>query len=439
LTQAKRGQPGELGRIILIGLDGVPLGLVQDLCRKGLIPETARLVEKGRLMRMESSIPEVSSVAWSSIITGRNPGEHGIFGYTEVPPGTYRTSFPNFTHLKAAPFWLERSDERFVILNVPSTFPAKPLKGVHVSGFVALDLERSVFPGTLIPKLRELDYRIDVDAAKARQSMGLFLQDLEQTLTARIALFRHLWMDAWDVFMLVFTETDRLSHFLWDAYEDEAHPFHSAFLDVFRRIDEIVGEVAARLRDEDLLVLLSDHGFERAASDLNINACLEDNGFLKLRPESRRNLANIDEGTKAFALDPSRIYIHSKAKYPRGSVADQDRDRIREDLAELFGALEFEGGRAIQGIHYKEEIYRGPFVDRAPDIVLIPGYGVNLKAGLQADRVFDKSAFAGKHTQPDAFLLINKALDDKELPDRLSVADAWPLIEKWRALVAEAI
>ena len=219
-------------RTVIIGLDGVPYRLIENFCQTGIMAETQKLIDKGIFMKMESSIPEISSVAWSSIITGKNPGEHGIFGYTDIPLGTYRLSFPNFVNLKAEPFWQKDKTNRSIILNVPSTFPVKPINGIHISGFVSLDLERSVYPKSLIPRLNEFNYQIDVDSSKAHKSIDLFLTDLDKTLKARIATYRHLWENEdWDTFMLVFTGTDRLSHFLWDAYEDENHPHHILLLD----------------------------------------------------------------------------------------------------------------------------------------------------------------------------------------------------------------
>ena len=71
-------------RIIIIGLDGVPYRLIDNLCKNKVTPEIKTLIEKGVFRQIESSIPEISSVAWSAIITGKNPGKHGIFGYTCV-------------------------------------------------------------------------------------------------------------------------------------------------------------------------------------------------------------------------------------------------------------------------------------------------------------------------------------------------------------------
>ena len=92
-------------KTVIIGLDGVPYELLLDFSEKGVMPNIKSLLSNGVLKKMASTIPEISSVAWSSIITGKNPAEHGIFGFTEFPPNTYRLSFPNFSQLKVSPFW----------------------------------------------------------------------------------------------------------------------------------------------------------------------------------------------------------------------------------------------------------------------------------------------------------------------------------------------
>jgi len=347
-------------RVVIVGLDGVPHRLIENLSNKGIMPETKKLIEKGVFRQMESSIPEISSVAWSSIITGKNPGEHGIFGYTDIPIGTYRLSFPNFNNLKASPFWQKDAKEKSIIINVPSTFPVKPLNGIHISGFVSLDLERSVYPKSLIPKLSEFSYQIDVDSSKAHKSIDLFLNELDKTLKARIAAYRYLWKeDGWHNFMLVFTGTDRLSHFLWDAYDDENHNYHSAFLNHFRQLDEVIGEIADRLSENDLLILLSDHGFEHLERDVNVSFLLKEKGFLKLKPESKRNYADIDYGTKAFALEPARIYINLKNKYPRGSVEEEECEGLIEELIAIFNELELNGRKVIKNIFRKRKKFFG--------------------------------------------------------------------------------
>ena len=270
--------------MVIIGLDGMPYRLIEDLSKSNIMSNTRAIILRGVFRQMESSIPEISSVSWSSIITGTNPGHHGIFGFTEIPTGTYRLSFPNSNNLKIPPFWKHEGNDRSIIINVPFTYPASSLNGVLIAGFVALNLEKATFPPSLVPQLNEMDYHIDVDSNKAHKSLDLFLKDLDRTLQARISVYRYLWdKEDWQTFMLVFTGTDRLAHFLWNAYEDKSHKYHYAFLDHLRQIDEVIGEIANRMNKDDSLVLLSDHGFELLESDVYINFFLNQEGFLRFK------------------------------------------------------------------------------------------------------------------------------------------------------------
>ncbi len=388
----------------------MPFRLIEDLAVRGVMPETAAVIGRGAFRAMESSIPEVSSVAWSSIITGSNPGEHGIFGFTDVAAGTYRLSFPNFADLKAKPFWDVEEFGRCVVVNVPSTYPVRPMNGVLISGFVALDLKKAVHPPALLPALSEIGYKIDVDSDKAHKSMDLFLKDLSDTLEARIRAFRHLWeSEEWQTFMLVFTGTDRLAHFLWDAYEDESHKYNGAFREHLHRIDEVVGEIVSRMNDGDSLVMLSDHGFELARCEVNVNRVLVEEGYLRFRNQPPQSLADVDEGTKAFALDPARIYVNLEGRYPRGSVKAKDRESVVDQLSDLFTALEVDGERVVERVCRREDIYEGPYTAQGPDLVLVGNSGFDMKASLRATEVHKSSSFAGKHTQKDAFLLVNSS------------------------------
>jgi len=434
-------------RVVILGLDGMPYRLIADLSRKGVMPNMAELIAEGVFREMASSIPEVSSVAWSSIITGKNPGEHGIFGFTDLMPGSYSVFFPNFSNLKAPPFWEREGSGRSVIINVPSTYPAtaRAMNGVLISGFVALELEKACYPPSLAPELERLDYRLDVDSEKAHKSMELFLKDLERTLEARISAYRYFWEgEDWETFMLVFTGTDRLAHFLWEAYEDKSHRYHEAFLEHLRRIDRVIGEITDRMKEDDILILLSDHGFERLEKEVYVNSILKGEGFLKLEPEGSGNLEDLAGKTRAFALDPGRIYLNSKGKYPRGSISPKDKERVIAELIDLFEGLRLDGRRVVRRVCRKEEIYHGPFLDRAPDMVLLPERGFNFRGRVELDR--DRSSeseegpsqprpqhrqpFTGKHAQEGAFLLVKGSAAQKAVPPRPKVSDVVGVIDR---------
>src|SRR5262245_3517734 len=107
------------------------------------MPVLGGLLAGGTAAPMRSSIPAISSVSWTNFSTGRNPGKHGIYGFTELKPGTLTTFFPNFGNVQAETIWdvAGRAGKRAIVMNVPGTYPARPLAGVLVSGFVAINLE----------------------------------------------------------------------------------------------------------------------------------------------------------------------------------------------------------------------------------------------------------------------------------------------------------
>ncbi|RLC93728.1 MAG: hypothetical protein DRI39_04875 [Chloroflexi bacterium] len=420
---------GRSGRLVIVGLDGMPYRLIKDLAENDVMPHTRALMGSGVFGQMASSIPEISSVAWTSIITGTNPGYHGIFGFTDIPLGTYRLSFPNFNNVRVPPFWKREGIGKSVIINVPFTYPATSLDGVLIAGFVALDLRKATYPPSLLPKLNEIGYQIDVDSDKGHKSLDLFLRDLDRTLAKRIEVYRYLWAEEeWQNFVLVFTGTDRLAHFLWDAYEDKAHKYHSAFLDHLHRIDDVVGEIVGKMNQSDLLIMLSDHGFGRSEVDVYVNRFLEEKGLLRFSKHPPQSMADIDHGTRAFALDPARLYVNMEGKYPRGSVSPEEREEVLDELTRAFESLEFGGRKAVKRIYRKEEIYDGPCLDQAPDLVVLPNAGVNFRANPKGGQVFDRSAFVGKHTQEDAFLLLS-ASGQCILPKNLCVSDVVGVID----------
>ncbi len=417
-------------KTIIIGLDGVPFEMMQAFMQNGVMPHTAQLAKQGVFRKMNSTIPEISSVAWSSMVTGANPAEHGVFGFTDLRPGTYTMCFPNFSQLKVEPFW-KQWDTPSVIVNVPSTYPVRPMNGIHISGFVSIEFEKSVYPPALIGDLKDKGYRLDVDSQLAHKSMDAFLEDLDKTLDARIRAGQYLWdcMD-WRTFMFVFTGTDRLMHFLYDAYAQKDHKYHSAFVDHFRKIDTAIGELLSKASDDDLVIMLSDHGFEKLDFDVYVNNVLAESGWLDFKNGTDPALENICPGTRAFALDPARIYLNLKGKYPCGTVEAADGPALLDELQKLFENLTIEGRKVIRDIYRKEQIYHGPCLDDAPDMVLVADHGFNLKAALRNPKVYDKGIFSGKHTQDTAFLLVKGAQDTSVVPQVPVVWDIKGIVEK---------
>ena len=401
-------------RVIVVGLDGVPYTLLANLKNGGSIPNMAAIFGTGYFGRMSVCIPEISSVSWSSFMTGTHSGEHGIFGFTDLQPGTYKMYFPNFMHLKVPPLWEDFGARgmKSVVINMPATYPARETSGVLISGFVAIDINKAVYPPSLVPRLIERDYRIDVDTMRARQDHDFLIRDLDATLKGRERVADFLWKEIdWDLFIVVITGTDRLMHFLWDAYEEEAHPYHQAFLDYFTKVDAFVGGVYDRFlgldgskEGKNQFFMVSDHGFTKIKTEVYLNRWLQDNGYLKFGKERPETIMDIGPGSTAFAMDPSRIYINLKGKYPLGGLDASDYERVRQEVKKGLEELTFEDGSKITSrVYFGEELYGGPHLAQGPDLVVLARHGYDLKAKVMSENVFGRTNLVGMHTQDDAF------------------------------------
>jgi len=210
-------------------------------------------------------------------------------------------------------------------------------------------------------------------------------------------------------FWLVFTGTDRLGHFLMSALLNSNHQYHEKCILYFQEIDKIIGEIANQLSGEDLLLIFSDHGMTETICNVNINYFLAENGFLQTDKQQGEFYNQITNQTKAFALEPGRIYLNKKGKYPRGSVGGAETEQIIEQLTAAFLGIEFQGKKVIDKVYKKQEIYSGKEMNKAPDLVLAEKDGFRLRAGLNKKELFDKDIFQGTHTANDAFLLVKSS------------------------------
>jgi predicted AlkP superfamily phosphohydrolase/phosphomutase len=400
-------------KAVVVGLDGVPHSLLQKLIAQGVLPRLAEIFKQGHLRRMEVTVPEISAVSWPSFMTGADPGTHGIFGFTELIPGTYDYTFTNYASLKAPTIWdnLERAGKRSVVINQPGTYPAKRLNGALVSGFVAIELHKAVFPAKYIGPLRRLNYEIDIDTNRARRDHGYALMELERTLNGRRQAVELFWKDEeWDFFEVVVTGTDRLHHYLWHALTDEAHELHARCLNYYRAVDAFVGEMADRYRAEtkdDSLAgffLLSDHGFCALEHEVALNRFLMDKGLVKFETDAPSDLNQIAPDSKVLVLDPNRVHVHAKGKYPKGQVDPADAPKVIEDVKAALSELTYEGKPLVRRFFHRDEAYHGPHAANGPDLVAVSIDGFDFKGAVDRTEVFGRFGLTGMHNQNDAFL-----------------------------------
>jgi len=394
---------------MVIGIDGVPYELVQELANKGILPNFKKLINKYGLIKTRAPLPEISSVSWTSFMTGANPGEHGVYGFMELNREDYSYIYPSFRTLTIPVIWESPANtgKRAIIINLPGTYPARPLNGILVSGFVAIDLDKSIYPVTFLPLLKKMNYRIDADIAMVHNDKAKFLKDLKETLGIRYHLYKKFeTTEQWNLFFFIITGTDRLHHFFYNALDSREAPFHKDFIDYYQQVDHIIGEITGDMEKRGIpFIILSDHGFVKMKQEVYLSQYLKSWGYLEMGEKKPENLESLLDTTRIFAIDPSRLYIHLEGKYKRGRVKKEDYNRLREEIKTNFSDLEIEGEKVIKNVYFKEEIYSGSFFENAPDLVLVSHHGFDLKAGITKETYYGRTLLEGMHSQDNAMLI----------------------------------
>ncbi len=336
------------------------------------MPVLRGLVERGASGVLRSTTPPVTFPAWSSFMTGVNPGKHGIFDFTRRLPGTYEIAFVSSRDRRVPTIWqlLSEAGRRVAVLGVPTTYPPEAVNGIVVGGFdspVATGIDGSfVHPRAFYDEMRAAvgPYTI-TDFQELRIGPGWHDRALPSILSAvdrKRDLARYvLAREQWDVVMVLFGEADTASHHFW-MFADPLSPrfapermarHREALRDVYRRLDAALGSVIADLPADATLLVASDHGFGGAGTTvLHLNRWLADEGLLRFHRGVRGLPGRAVRGARRLAL----------RRLPRGWQERAVRRGARQLARRLegwsrFGAIDMEGTLA-----FSEELNYAPSI-----------------------------------------------------------------------------
>ena len=223
-----------------------------------------------------------------------------------------------------------------------------------------------------------------------------FLAQSGLVLDERRRLFRHelrRFQQTSGLLFFYFSSIDQRHHMLYRQM-DPKHPFHekntaqdlrSAMQRSYQEIDELVGWALEELDENTALVVMSDHGFAPFRRQANLNAWLEQKGYLKLKDTYNRNLYDWLEGidwskTRAFAIGLNSLYINVRGREKEGIVELSERSALSREIAKNLEAWidETTGENVVTQVAPREDIYQGPHVENAPDILI--GYARGYRA-----------------------------------------------------------
>ncbi len=408
-------------RMVVLGLDGLPLSLARELGNS--LPNIHRLAQNATTVRAE--IPELSPVNWTSFFTGEGPEKHGIFGFSRIDTQTYETSVSDSTHIKC-PTIFDRLGKAGIVsrvVNLPNTYPAKPLRGMLISGFVAHELKKAAHPPFLAEQLAQTGYKLEADTSRKDQDLDYLLTELRQTLASRLKGLDMLWTDlSWDLFVHVFTETDRLFHFFMDAVLHPTHPHHLECMRFLAEWDTAIGVFLDRydaLPEPKRLMVLADHGFTEIKTEVCINTWLKQQGLLTLSapPANGWDSSIIDRASMAFALDPGRIYLHTPDRFTRGQVASTEKHSLIENIRTGLLHLTWDGERVMEHIYTADELYPGACSDQLPDLICQARPGFDLKAKFDRKECFGLHGRTGTHTVDGAIFFDTHGFHPERMRD----------------------
>ncbi len=364
-------------RVLIIGWDCAAPELVFEAFKDDM-PNTRRLMAEGTYGELESTIPPITVPAWMCMMTSRDPGELGVYGFRNRKDYSYDSlTIANSHAIQVPTLWdlLGKEKKKSVVLGVPLTYPAKPFQGWMVTSFLTPNRNAHwTFPRRLTREINQVasDYMIDIPNFRTDRRAELEQQLLKMT-AERFKLARHLLASKdWDFFTMVEMGSDRLHHAFW-RFWDKTHreyepnsPFSETMRNYYRVLDAELGEMVKRVDDDTTIMVVSDHGAKRMDGGICVNEWLRQHGYLTLKTEpqgiTRWTADLVDwKNTKAWGEGGyyARIFINVEGREPHGIVSPQDYESVRDDLKAQLEAIVDETGQNINTRVFKpEEVYR---------------------------------------------------------------------------------
>jgi len=453
-------------KVLVIGIDGADPDYIQKGIEQGKMPTFSRLAKQGSLGKLKSTMPPLSMPAWPVIYTGKNPGKLGIYGFTELIPGSYEIDLANWKVKDSIWQILSKKRKKVAIINNYFTYPPDKVNGIMISAADNIK-ENCYYPKKLEQEIKEKVGSFDFDLIPEYYAIPeeKLTKLTKKTLKNALKLIEYTIKEyKWDLYFTTFN-IDRIHHLYYDE---------ESILKWYEEIDSLVSKVIKHVDKNTLILLFSDHGGGKLKKTFYINEFLKKHGFLQLSEKqyknnfqkimvglgfSAENILNFIQKTKldklllkivpnsfwsfgknriprkdfqfskakinwlktkAFAPYSSTggIYINLAGKHPYGIVKKQDYEKVREKIIKKFKKLNFK-----VDIYKKEEIYVGEFLEKAPDLtVLLDDYKYFPKNSFSG-KLFTEPMTPGNH-RPFGFIACSKKINLKDA----NVCDIVPTI-----------
>lgn len=420
-------------KLVVLGWDGATWDLLTPWLEAGELPHLAELMDKGSHGSIKSTILPLSPAAWSTIVTGQNPGKHAIFDWFERKADSYEVEYVHTGRIAVKTIWqyINEAGKRIGVFSLPMIYPAVSVDGFMVSGMAApsASVENFAYPDTLIAELEANvgPYKFTEDEVYQYGREEEYLKSLLEWLEYQNKVVHYL-IDhkACDVYLFVFMQSDHAQHKLM-RYLDPSFPeynpnydaqFQDALLRVYRTMDEALGDLMCSLGDETNIILMSDHGAGPCHGIMYVNRWLLEEGLLTIKDnlktkfktwlakqdlvlrvyrlisrvglgwvanlvsKSARNrvlsvFLSFDDvdwtNTKAYSRGAfGQIFINLENREPQGIVKPgEEYEQVLSEIIQQLSNLKHPdtGEHLITDIRRRENVLNGPYVEKAADIM----------------------------------------------------------------------
>jgi len=460
-------------RTLLIGLDGATFTVLDALMAEGVMPNLKAFAERGARAPLASTPNPLTPPAWTSLVTGRTPGHHGIFDFIRVqegPEGLYFTLNTSFD-VRCETIWsiVSRQGGTVTALNFPVSYPPQPVNGYVVPGFVAWKhMRRAVHPPGFYDTLKTIPgfdvKELSIDMNQELKSIQWIPEDQYEAWITHHSRREKQWFGIarrvlaehpTDLIAVLFDGVDKLEHLCWRYLDPELFPakptpteakIRGWCLDYFRLADDFIGELVALAGPEARVFMASDHGFGATHEVFYANVWLERNGYLAwAETASKDELGQVSTDrikshvvgidwtrTTAYALTPSSngIFIRVADAPGKAGVPPAQYESFRRELAARLADVRHPetGARLIQRVMTREEAFPGAAAEQAPDLTLVlADYG--FLSVLNADVIVrPRPEPAGTHRPHGIFFAGGAGIVKGQRLDTLSLIDVAPTL-----------
>lgn len=476
-------------RIFCFGFDGGTWTVLRPLLAAGCMPHLAQLAQSGASGVLHSTIPPITPAAWSTFMTGCNPGKHGVFDFMAYDPHTHHTHFVNATSLRAPTLWqvLSELGKRVAVVDMPVTYPPPEINGVVVSGLMTPSRQSTfTYPANALaeieqhlgcawPLLKEEEER-----GGLHDDFDGFLKLMQRFLQSRTeAMLFLLKKEPWDFAFLQWQCVDFLQHPLWKFLE-EKHPafsrarYEQVVQQFFVPLDEALGRLVAaakkQLGENTLFVIVSDHGFQRHTTRVELNHWLHAHGFLAPATHGRTSWMRWAEVIrKADVFHLRKRWLPKSRRNALGNKLRAqriDHERSRFFAVSSFWGYIYLGAHAtpydvqaleaklkawrdpqteqpvVKKIHRREDCFAGEALARLPQLIVepMPGYTFSSKTYFNSGNVFLPVSEAdfqqGTHAREGIFVLAGPEIERSALcaAPEAHLQDLMPTLLHWLGL-----